>query len=49
MEEGEKAIKAERVFFELLPKNRDVRECMNNRTIALIPHTHKILLRIAQK
>lgn len=49
MEEGEMAIRVERVFFELLPKNRDVRECTNNRTIALIPHTCKILLRTVQK
>jgi len=46
MEEDEMATRVEGVFSELLLKNRDVRECMNNRTIALIPHTRKILLRI---
>lgn len=47
-EEGKMVTRVEEVFYELLLKNRDVRECMNNRTIALIPHTCKILLRIVQ-
>ena len=32
-----------------LPKKGDTRECANNRTIALISHTSKILLKIIQK
>jgi hypothetical protein len=38
-----------RSIFIPLPKKGDVRECSNNRTIALIPHASKILLRIIQK
>jgi hypothetical protein len=36
-------------IFIPLPKKEDVRECSNNRTIALIPHSSRILLRIMQK
>jgi len=35
-------------FFSFYERT-DVRECTNNRIIALIPHTRKILLRIVQK
>ena len=33
----------------IIPKKRDSRECANNRTIALIPHASKVLLKIIQK
>jgi hypothetical protein len=36
-------------IFIPLPKKGDVRECSNNRSIALIPHASKIVLRIIQK
>ena len=32
-----------------LPKKGDTRECANNRTVALISHTSKVLLKIIQK
>lgn len=32
-----------------IPKKGDSRECSNNRTIALIPHASKVLLKILQK
>ena len=38
-----------RSVFLSLPKKGDVRECSNNRTISLIVHMSKILLKIIQK
>lgn len=38
-----------RSVFIPLPKKGDTRECANNRTIALIPHMSKILLKIINK
>jgi len=37
-----------RSLFLPLPKKRDLRLCSNYKTIALIPHANKILLRIIQ-
>ena len=36
-------------MFLPLPKKGDIRKCENNRTIALLSHTSKILLKIIQK
>jgi hypothetical protein len=48
MGESELATRLETIFTPL-PKKGDVREYSNNRTIALILHPSKILLRIIQK
>ena len=38
-----------RSVFIPIPKKGDAKECSNNRTIALIPHASKVLLKVLQK
>ena len=42
-------IEWKRSIYIPLPKKRDIRECSNHRTIALISHASKVLLKIIQK
>ena len=48
LENSAVAIGLEKVSFIPLPKKGNAKECSNYRTIALIPHTSKVMLKILQ-